>query len=133
MVQSTIKLHKEKYTILNKKIILNESIYAHLGYSFYNCSRFIGYIYDRKVYQAKAIEYLQNSYELNNQNYLVCFILARTYATQYELDKALEFCLESCKFNKQFINNFALLALIYSARGELKKSELLINELYKEN
>jgi hypothetical protein len=63
----------------------------------------------------------------------VCFILAKTYAGLYELDKALEFCLESCKLNKQFINNFALLSLIYSARGELKKSELLINELYKEN
>ena len=41
--------------------------------------------------------------------------------------------MQACTLDKSQINCFILLSLIYSAKGEMKKSQLLIDELLEEN
>lgn len=118
---------------MEKEVLLPETIYAHMGFSFYNLSRNCDYQQERIMYLAKAIEFLEKSYEISSQNYLVCFVLAKSYLSQYQLDLALQYCIRACTLNKYNLNSFTLLSLIYSAKGELTKSQLLIDQLMDDN
>ncbi|KAL4472589.1 hypothetical protein ABPG74_018538 [Tetrahymena malaccensis] len=117
----------------SRKIFLQETLLANVGFSYYNIFRNAQYEQDKNVYLSKAIEYLEKSYSKNNKNYLVCQALAKAYAHSLNMDKALEYALQSCALNKSSHYAFILLALIYSAKGELKKCQLLISSLLKEN
>lgn len=66
-----------------------DSILAHIGFSYYNLGRSSKYISEKNNFYAKAIEYLQKSLLLNNENYLVHFNLSKIFAYLGLIDEAL--------------------------------------------
>ena len=94
MAKLNLKFFKEQQKNRKSSIILyKETLLAQVGFNYYNLYRNSQYEQDKTVYLAKSIEYLEYSYKNNVSNYVVCFTLAKVYASSMQLEKALEFAI----------------------------------------
>ena len=63
----------------------------------------------------------------------MCLTLAKAYASHHDIEKAMMYAKISATLNKGYLNSFILIALLYSAKKEYHKSQLLIDRLLQDN
>lgn len=80
---------------------------------------------------AQALRCLQKSIEINPNNYLVQYCLAKIYLAQFNYELAYKHVMESCKTGRGDWAPFSLLACIYFCQRRISKASLIIEELIK--
>ncbi len=79
----------------------------------------------------KALENFKKSYDLNPNNYVVTYCMAKVYLQLYDSERAYKYAFESCKCNRGRWVSFALLACVYMVQRKIPKALIIIDELLK--
>lgn len=79
----------------------------------------------------EAIPILQSLVEMDPKNYLMWFILGRTYEMSGDRVQAIECLLRSGKLNKKFYDTYLYLAQIYANKQDVKNTEKYVNKALK--
>lgn len=79
----------------------------------------------------EAIPILQSLVEMDPKNYLIWFILGRTYEMSGARIQSIECLLKSGKLNKKFYDTYLYLAQIYANDQDVKNTEKYVNKALK--
>jgi len=90
--------------------------YHALGLGYSKLSTLVRSNEERKEAQKKALDALQNAYELDRDDYLIAFHLSLQYAEIRDVAKALQYIKLSLSLNSTYSESWNLLALLLSSQ-----------------
>ncbi|KAM3139902.1 hypothetical protein pb186bvf_007933 [Paramecium bursaria] len=118
----------------NKKgILTQDTLQAQLGYCYYNLGREAKYYNEQQQFYCKSLEYLQQSLQINAENYLVQYNIAKLYSQMGDIKQGLVHIKEACKLNNGDVVTSILCALIHSAHKDNSKALKIVSQLTNDN
>jgi tetratricopeptide (TPR) repeat protein len=102
-----------------------------VGFAYYNLAIHEAYACNRQNFISQALSCLLKSLEINANNYLAQYCVAKIYLMEFDYDLAYKHSMESCKSGRGEWVPFSLLACVYFCQKRVSKASLIVEELIK--